>query len=126
MGGLEQVYDSVDDTEISSDWSKETDEGDDQRSRSQMKQDAFSGRIQMQPLVLVKAYRGGRFLRSPWIQIEKLNLVIKELVKENDEEKERLNGIIARLLAEKKKDKVDKDAMPDTMPQIEAMLTSII
>ncbi|MFS7990867.1 hypothetical protein Hanom_Chr11g01063961 [Helianthus anomalus] len=68
MGGLEQVCDSVDDTEISSDWSKETNEGDDQRSRSQMKQDDFSGRIQMQPLVLVKAYRGGRFLRSPWIQ----------------------------------------------------------
>ncbi|KAF5777414.1 hypothetical protein HanXRQr2_Chr12g0535311 [Helianthus annuus] len=59
-------------------------------------------------------------------QIEKLNLVIKELVKENDEEKERRNGIIAGLLAEKKKDKVDKDAMLDTMPQIEAMLTSTI
>ncbi|MFS7998216.1 hypothetical protein Hanom_Chr12g01151131 [Helianthus anomalus] len=45
------VCDNVDGTEISSDWSKETDEGDDQRSRSQMKQDEFSGRIQMQPLV---------------------------------------------------------------------------
>ncbi|MFS7988504.1 hypothetical protein Hanom_Chr11g01035611 [Helianthus anomalus] len=33
-----EVCDSVDDTEISSDWSKETDEGDDQRSRSQMKE----------------------------------------------------------------------------------------
>ncbi|MFS7966010.1 hypothetical protein Hanom_Chr09g00768861 [Helianthus anomalus] len=31
--------------------------------------------------------------------IEKLNLVIKELVKEKDEEKERFNGIIAELLA---------------------------
>ncbi|MFS7979419.1 hypothetical protein Hanom_Chr10g00927091 [Helianthus anomalus] len=55
--------------------------------------------------------------------IEKLNLVIKELVKENDEEKERLNGIIVGLLAEKKIDKVDKDVMLDTIPQIEAMLT---
>ncbi|KAJ0946057.1 hypothetical protein HanPSC8_Chr03g0135001 [Helianthus annuus] len=35
---LFQVCDSVDDTEISYDWSKETDEGDDQRSRSQMKE----------------------------------------------------------------------------------------
>ncbi|KAF5815851.1 putative transcription factor NAM family [Helianthus annuus] len=71
-----EVCDSIDDTEISSDWSKETDEGDDQRSRSQMKQDGFSGRIQMQPLVLVKAYRGGRFLRSPWIQVMSIFLVI--------------------------------------------------
>ncbi|KAJ0442128.1 hypothetical protein HanRHA438_Chr16g0753041 [Helianthus annuus] len=55
-----------------------------------------------------------------------LNLIIKELVKENDEEKERLNGIIAGLLAEKEKDKVDKDVMLDTMSQIEAMLTSTI
>uniref|UniRef100_A0A251VIM2 Putative zinc finger, CCHC-type n=1 Tax=Helianthus annuus TaxID=4232 RepID=A0A251VIM2_HELAN len=46
-------------------------------------------------------------------QIEKLNLVIKELVKEKDEEKERFNRIIAGLLAEKEKDKVDKDAMLD-------------
>ncbi|KAF5781430.1 putative SLC26A/SulP transporter [Helianthus annuus] len=59
-------------------------------------------------------------------KIEKLNLRIKELVKEKDEEKERLNGIISGLLAEKEKDKVDKDAMLDTMSQIEAMLTSII
>ncbi|KAJ0724896.1 hypothetical protein HanPI659440_Chr12g0452701 [Helianthus annuus] len=39
--------------------------------------------------------------------IEKLNLVIKELIEEKDEEKEkekeRLNGIVAGLLAEKKK-----------------------
>ncbi|XP_022026529.1 uncharacterized protein LOC110927205 isoform X2 [Helianthus annuus] len=46
-------------------------------------------------------------------KIEKLNLVIKELVKEKDEEKERFNRIIAGLLAEKEKDKVDKDAMLD-------------
>ncbi|XP_022004374.1 uncharacterized protein LOC110901925 [Helianthus annuus] len=57
--------------------------------------------------------------------IEKLNLVIKELTKEKDEEKERLNGIIAGLLAEKEKDKVDKDAMLDTMLHIEAMLTTV-
>ncbi|KAF5820448.1 hypothetical protein HanXRQr2_Chr01g0002401 [Helianthus annuus] len=36
-------------------------------------------------------------------KIEKLNLVIKELVKEKDEEKERFNRIIAGLLAEKEK-----------------------
>ncbi|XP_035830491.1 uncharacterized protein LOC110886452 isoform X2 [Helianthus annuus] len=55
-------------------------------------------------------------------KIEKLNLVIKELVKEKDEEKERFNRINAGLLAEKEKDKVDKDAML----QIEAMLTATV
>ncbi|KAJ0604267.1 hypothetical protein HanRHA438_Chr02g0059631 [Helianthus annuus] len=50
-------------------------------------------------------------LKSSKLQIEKSNLVIKELVKEKDEEKERLNGVIAGLLAEKEKDKVDKDVM---------------
>ncbi|KAL9996056.1 hypothetical protein Hdeb2414_s0745g00942281 [Helianthus debilis subsp. tardiflorus] len=45
--------------------------------------------------------------------IEKLNLIIKELVKENNEEKERLNGIISGLFAEK--DKADKDPTLDTM-----------
>ncbi|MFS7889272.1 hypothetical protein Hanom_Chr00s000003g01605021 [Helianthus anomalus] len=55
--------------------------------------------------------------------IAKLNLVIKELVKEKDEEKERFNRIIAGLLAEKEKDKVDKDAR---MSQIEAMLTATV
>ncbi|KAM0041974.1 hypothetical protein Hdeb2414_s0011g00372661 [Helianthus debilis subsp. tardiflorus] len=34
--------------------------------------------------------------------IEKLNLVIKELIKEKDEEKERLNGIVVGLLVQKK------------------------
>ncbi|KAJ0805914.1 putative adenine phosphoribosyltransferase [Helianthus annuus] len=58
--------------------------------------------------------------------IEKLNLVIKELVKEKDEEKERFNGIIAGLLADKEKDKVDKDALLDRMSQIEAMLTATV
>ncbi|KAM0040814.1 putative protein MULTIPOLAR SPINDLE 1 [Helianthus debilis subsp. tardiflorus] len=59
-------------------------------------------------------------------KIEKLNLVIKELVKEKDEEKERFNRIIAGLLAEKEKDKVDKDAMLNRMSQIEAMLTATV
>ncbi|XP_035832469.1 uncharacterized protein LOC110909152 isoform X4 [Helianthus annuus] len=59
-------------------------------------------------------------------EIEKLNLVIKELVKEKDEEKERFNGIIAGLLADKEKDKVDKDALLDRMSQIEAMLTATV
>ncbi|KAJ0681129.1 hypothetical protein HanPI659440_Chr16g0632281 [Helianthus annuus] len=58
------------------------------------------------------------------MRIEKSNLVIKELVKEKDEEKERLNGVIAGLLAEKEKDKVDKDVMLNRMSQIEAMLTA--
>ncbi|KAF5819401.1 hypothetical protein HanRHA438_Chr02g0088481 [Helianthus annuus] len=60
------------------------------------------------------------------MMIEKSNLVIKELVKEKNEEKERLNGIIAGLLAEKEKDKVDKDVMLNRMSQIEAMLTAMI
>ncbi|KAJ0513191.1 hypothetical protein HanRHA438_Chr10g0443761 [Helianthus annuus] len=59
-------------------------------------------------------------------EIEKLNLVIKGLVKEKDEEKERFNGIIAGLLADKEKDKVDKDALLDRMSQIEAMLTATV
>ncbi|KAL8254580.1 hypothetical protein R6Q59_032801 [Mikania micrantha] len=42
---------------------------------------------------------------------EKLNEIIKELVKEKEEEKERLNGIIAELEAEKEKHKMKKDAM---------------
>ncbi|XP_021992859.1 uncharacterized protein LOC110889606 isoform X3 [Helianthus annuus] len=62
--------------------------------------------------------------------IEKLNLVIKELVKEKDEEKdeekETFNGIIAALLADKEKDKGDKDALLDRMSQIEAMLTTAV
>ncbi|KAM0068545.1 putative protein HEAT INTOLERANT 4 [Helianthus debilis subsp. tardiflorus] len=59
-------------------------------------------------------------------KIEKLNLVIKELVKEKDEEKESLNGVIACLLVEKEKDKVDKDVMLNRMSQIEAMLTVVV
>ncbi|KAJ0492612.1 hypothetical protein HanIR_Chr12g0576821 [Helianthus annuus] len=58
--------------------------------------------------------------------IEKLNLVIKQLVKEKDEEKERFNGIIAGLLAEKEKDKVDKNVILNRMSQIEAMLTTTV
>ncbi|KAJ0468477.1 hypothetical protein HanIR_Chr14g0697061 [Helianthus annuus] len=56
--------------------------------------------------------------------IEKLNLVIKELVKEKDKEKARFNRIIVGLLAEKEKDKVD--TMLDRMSQIEAMLTATV
>ncbi|MFS7942715.1 hypothetical protein Hanom_Chr06g00491671 [Helianthus anomalus] len=51
---------------------------------------------------------------------------MKKLVKENDEEKERLNGDIACLLAEKEKDKVDKDVMLNRMSQIETMLTAMV
>ncbi|MFS7964453.1 hypothetical protein Hanom_Chr08g00750551 [Helianthus anomalus] len=44
------------------------------------------------------------FIRSLYARkIEKSKLVIKELVKEKDEEKERLNGVIAGLLAKKEK-----------------------
>ncbi|KAF5759639.1 hypothetical protein HanXRQr2_Chr15g0683901 [Helianthus annuus] len=63
---------------------------------------------------------------TQFLKIEKSNLVIKELVKENDEEKERLNGVIAGLLAKKEKDKVDKDVMLNRMSQIEAMLTAMV
>ncbi|XP_076925229.1 NAC domain-containing protein 14-like [Bidens hawaiensis] len=73
---VSEVCDNIEDTDISSDWSKESDEGDNQRSRLQMKQDGFSSRIQMQPLILVKAYCGGQFLHSPWIQIMSIFLVI--------------------------------------------------
>ncbi|XP_022034029.1 uncharacterized protein LOC110935977 [Helianthus annuus] len=59
-------------------------------------------------------------------RIEKSNLVIKELLKEKDEEKERLNGVIAGLLADKEKDKVDKDVMLNRMSQIEATLTAMV
>ncbi|MFS8009602.1 hypothetical protein Hanom_Chr14g01286881 [Helianthus anomalus] len=63
---------------------------------------------------------------TSYIVIEKSNLVIKELVKEKDEEKERLNGVIAGLLAEKEKDKMDKDVLLNRMSQIEAMLTTMV
>ncbi|MFS7898799.1 hypothetical protein Hanom_Chr00s030179g01769511 [Helianthus anomalus] len=39
---------------------------------------------------------------------------------------ERLNGIIAGLLAEKEKAKVDKEVMLDRMLRIEAMLASTV
>ena len=54
-----------------------------------------------------------------------MNLVIKELVKEKDEDKERFEGIIAGLVAEKEKDNADKEAMLNRMAQIEAMLTAM-
>ncbi|KAJ0580141.1 hypothetical protein HanHA300_Chr04g0125881 [Helianthus annuus] len=49
-----------------------------------------------------------------------------ELVKEKDEENERLCGIITGLLAEKEKDNVDKHTMLNRMSQIEALLTAIV
>ncbi|MFS7913472.1 hypothetical protein Hanom_Chr02g00142191 [Helianthus anomalus] len=57
--------------------------------------------------------------------IEKVNLVIKELVEENDKE-EKLNRIIAGPSAEKEKDKMDKDTMLNRISQVEAMLTAIV
>ncbi|KAL8241535.1 hypothetical protein R6Q59_014889 [Mikania micrantha] len=57
-------------------------------------------------------------------EIEKLNLVINELVKEKEEDKERFDRIIAELTAEKEKDKIDKEAMLTRMTQIEALLTA--
>ncbi|KAL9997582.1 hypothetical protein Hdeb2414_s0010g00356181 [Helianthus debilis subsp. tardiflorus] len=54
-------------------------------------------------------------------QIEKLKLVIKELFKEKDEEKRRLNGIIVGLFTVKEKDKLDKDVMFNRMPHVEAI-----
>ncbi|KAK9059381.1 hypothetical protein SSX86_022001 [Deinandra increscens subsp. villosa] len=71
-----EVCDSIEDPEISSDWSKETDESDNQRSRLHLKQDGFSSHMQMQPLKLVKTYCGGRFLSSRWIQVISILLVI--------------------------------------------------
>ncbi|MFS7938648.1 hypothetical protein Hanom_Chr05g00442221 [Helianthus anomalus] len=64
--------------------------------------------------------------RSATANIEKSNLVIKELVKEKGEEKERLNGVIAGLMAEKEKDKIYKDILLNRMSQIEAMLTAMV
>ncbi|MFS7989755.1 hypothetical protein Hanom_Chr11g01050621 [Helianthus anomalus] len=62
-------------------------------------------------------------LTNTSMQIEKLNLVIKELVKEKNEEKERF---IARLVAENEKDKVDKDDMLERMSQIDTLLTTTV
>ncbi|KAL8196323.1 hypothetical protein R6Q57_025323 [Mikania cordata] len=71
-----EVCDSTEDTDVCSDWSKESDEGDHQWSRGQMKVDSFSSQMQMQPLILVKTYCGGRFLSSRWVQIMSILLVI--------------------------------------------------
>ncbi|KAL8237028.1 hypothetical protein R6Q59_018109 [Mikania micrantha] len=59
------------------------------------------------------------------IKNEKLNKIIKDLVKEK-EEKERLNGIIAELEAEKEKHKMEKDVMSNRMPKIEDMLKTMV
>ncbi|KAL8225373.1 hypothetical protein R6Q57_017930 [Mikania cordata] len=57
---------------------------------------------------------------------EKLNEIIKEILKEKEEEKERLNGIIAELEAEKKKHKEEKEAISNRVPKIEDMLKTLI
>jgi chromosome segregation ATPase len=44
------------------------------------------------------------------------------IVKGNEEEKERLNGIIAKLVEEKEKEKEEKEAMHNRMTNIEAMI----
>ncbi|MFS7935667.1 hypothetical protein Hanom_Chr06g00577041 [Helianthus anomalus] len=58
--------------------------------------------------------------------IEKVNLIIKELVEGKDGEEEKLNRIIAGPSAEKEKDKVDKYTMLNRISQVEAMLTAIV
>ncbi|KAM0014765.1 hypothetical protein Hdeb2414_s0033g00718091 [Helianthus debilis subsp. tardiflorus] len=55
-------------------------------------------------------------------EIERLNVIIQDIVKEKEEEKERLNDIIAGLMVEKEKDKAEKEAMNERMANIEAML----
>ncbi|MFS7941602.1 hypothetical protein Hanom_Chr06g00478211 [Helianthus anomalus] len=54
-------------------------------------------------------------VRACRIKIEKVKLVIKELFKEKDEEKERLNGIIVGLFLVNENDKVDEDTMLNRM-----------
>ncbi|KAF5813536.1 hypothetical protein HanXRQr2_Chr03g0099671 [Helianthus annuus] len=65
---------------------------------------------------------------SPWtvMRLKSRSWLSRKFVKEKDEEKERLNGVIAGLLADKEKDKVDKDVMLNRMSQIEAMLTAMV
>ncbi|KAF5764811.1 hypothetical protein HanRHA438_Chr15g0708801 [Helianthus annuus] len=55
-------------------------------------------------------------------EIEKLHLVITWLVKQKNEDKERLNDLLWGCWLEKERDKVDRDAMLDRMSQIVAML----
>ncbi|MFS7951987.1 hypothetical protein Hanom_Chr07g00601691 [Helianthus anomalus] len=58
--------------------------------------------------------------------IEKLNEIIKELVKEKEEDKERFNGIIGGLVAQMEKEKEEKEAILVRMTKIEAMLTTSV
>ncbi|KAL8205318.1 hypothetical protein R6Q57_008869 [Mikania cordata] len=53
------------------------------------------------------------------LENEKLNEIIKEILKEKEEEKERLNGIIAELETEKEKHKEEKEAISNRMPKID-------
>ncbi|KAM0036735.1 putative Transposase-associated domain-containing protein [Helianthus debilis subsp. tardiflorus] len=59
-------------------------------------------------------------------EIEKLNEIIKELVKEKEEDKERFNGIIGGLVAQMEREKEEKEAMLVRMMKIEAMLTTLV
>ncbi|KAL8233787.1 hypothetical protein R6Q59_019887 [Mikania micrantha] len=72
---------------------------------------------------LVKNVNDSNTLGRKEPENEKLNEIIKEILKEKEEEeKERLNGIIAELEAEKEKHKVENDAMSNRMLKIEDML----
>ncbi|KAL8245680.1 hypothetical protein R6Q59_006896 [Mikania micrantha] len=62
----------------------------------------------------ITSYAKDRTLRYVNPENEKLNEIIKGILKEK-EEKERLNGIIAELEAEKEKHKAEKDAMSNRM-----------
>ncbi|KAJ0590728.1 hypothetical protein HanIR_Chr04g0200701 [Helianthus annuus] len=55
-------------------------------------------------------------------EIERLNVIIQDIVKEKEEEKEMLNDIIAGLVVEKEKDKAEKEIMNERMANIEVML----
>ncbi|CAI9291001.1 unnamed protein product [Lactuca saligna] len=75
---VSEVCDTGEDTGITSNASK-TDQGEDQRLRSQKKQEggvSVISNIQIQPLILVKAYCGGHFLRSSLFKIISVFLVI--------------------------------------------------
>ncbi|KAL8216110.1 hypothetical protein R6Q57_022947 [Mikania cordata] len=47
-------------------------------------------------------------------------------IPEEKEEKERLNGVIAELEAEKEKHKEEKEAMHNRMPKVEDMLKTLV
>ncbi|MFS7954370.1 putative transposase, Ptta/En/Spm, plant [Helianthus anomalus] len=59
-------------------------------------------------------------------EIEKLNGVIKELVKEKEEYKERFNEILTELMAQREKDKAEKEAILVRMAKIEDVLKTSV